>query len=213
MKGSKFILLGLYAFLGLCFELVFAYILEPLIYGVETSKWNDLQYIIHWGITCIAWALVAFLIVRTSKYKYSFDVFKSKGKIKIWQWVIVIICMIFVLSIRYFDWNGMKIIRDFQNFGVMKFTFQYLYYFFEIILVTIIIVFAQKAFEIWFEKEGFPFGGIILALSWGLVHIFTKGLFIGIVSLVVGFIFGSIYLLVNRDIKITVTILFIMFIL
>jgi hypothetical protein len=66
----------------------------------------------------------------------------------------------------------------------------------------------------WFKKENIPYGGIILAITWGLAHIFTKGnVSVGLLSALGGFAFGIVYLLVNRDIKKTLLILFIMFIL
>lgn len=87
-------------------------------------------------------------------------------------------------------------------------------YGFDIFIRTLILVFGQKAFELWFKKKDIPYGGIILALTWGLAHIFTKGsIAVGLLSALGGFIFGIVYLLVNRDIKKTIPILFLMFIL
>lgn len=76
----------------------------------------------------------------------------------------------------------------------------------------LIIVFGQKACEKWFKNERIPYGGIVVALTWGLAHIFTKGeILVGLMAALGGFIFGIVYLLVNRDIKKTFLLLFIMF--
>jgi hypothetical protein len=77
----------------------------------------------------------------------------------------------------------------------------------------LILVFGQKACEVWFRKENIPYGGIVVAVTWGLIHILTKGsVMTGITSAVAGFLYGSTYLLLNRDIKKTLLILFVMFV-
>ena len=95
----------------------------------------------------------------------------------------------------------------------LKFIFQYIYYIFETVLVTLILVFAQKAFEKWFHKENIPYGGIILALTWGIGHFFTKDIVTGILCIISGFAFGSVYLLTNRDIRKTFPLVLVMFVL
>lgn len=52
----------------------------------------------------------------------------------------------------------------------------------------------EKAFEIWFNKENIPYGGIMLATTWGLAHIFTKGnVSVGLLSALGGFEFRIVY--------------------
>lgn len=58
-----------------------------------------------------------------------------------------------------------------------------------------------------------PYGGIILVITWGVAHFFTKGIETGIVCMISGFAFGSVYLLVNRDIRKAFPVLLIMFVL
>ena len=81
-------------------------------------------------------------------------------------------------------------------------------------MFTGIIIFGQLACEKWFKNSNIPYGGIICALTWGVIHIATKGyIVIGMVSMFLGFIFGSSYLLLKRDAIKTVIVLFLMFIL
>lgn len=213
VRRINYFSLGLYAFAGLGIEAIYAFLLEPFIYGSTMKNWNTSQNIIHWIITCITWGIVTFVIINYSKREYEFDIFEKKEKMKAWQWIGVIVCIILSLYISYQDWNGFKIIKEFQNLGVLQFIFQYLYYLFETILFMLILVYGQKSFEIWFRKENIPYGGIILALTWGLAHIFTKGdVRVGLLSGLLASAFGVVYLLVNRDIKKTFLILFIMFV-
>lgn len=51
-----------------------------------------------------------------------------------------------------------------------------------------------------------------MGLTWGLAHIFTKGnLAIGLEGVVIGLLFGSLYLLLNRNLKWTYVLLFLLF--
>ena len=213
-KGINYLFLGLYAFAGLGIEVIYAFFLEPLIYGRSMEDWNVTQHVIHWIVTCITWGIITIILLKESKSKYKFDLFNSKGKMKIWQWVCVIVCIVLSLCISYWNWNGFKVYIEYKSNGLIKFIFQYIYYFFETALFTLILIFGQKAFEVWFKKENVPYGGILLAITWGLAHIFTKGdIMIGLLSALLGFSYGIVYLLVNRDIKKTLPILFVMFML
>ncbi len=137
---------------------------------------------------------------------------KKGTKVKGWQWILVIVFIIMSLVISCIDWNGSKVWKEFHYNGLLKFIFQYIYYTFEVMLVTLILVFGQKAFEQWFNKVNIPYGGIILALTWGVAHFFTKDILTGIVTIISSLAFGSIYLLVNRDIRKTYPILWLMFV-
>lgn len=123
-------------------------------------------------------------------------------------------CIIICLTSTWFDWNGSKVLQEFASKGMLKFVFQYIYYLFEVMLFMLIIVYGQKACEVWFKRTNIPYGGIVVALTWGLAHWGTKGsLFAGIYTALGGFCFGAVYLLLNRNIKLTYIALCIMFIL
>lgn len=212
--GMYYLWLALLAFAGLGIEGIYGFLIEPFIYGNQMSDWNAAQNISHWVITCITWGLITYGIIKLSKVKVGFDLFTKEGKMKLWQWIGIVLCIVFSLSVSYWDWNGFKVIKEYHSNGLLKFIFQYIYYVFEATLFTLILVYGQKAFEEWFNNRLIPCGGILLALTWGLAHIFTKGsVTIGLVSALGGFMFGIVYLLVNRDIKKALPILFIMFML
>lgn len=212
ITGCNYFSLGLYAFIGLGLEAIYAYILEPLLYGSPLQKWTDSQIILHWIVTCITWGTISYLLIRHAKKSYGFVLFDVTKKMKIWQCVTAITGVLLAITWNYLDWNGFKVLMEYQKKGWLLFTFQYLYYAFETVLFMLIIVFGQKAFELWFRNGKIPYGGILCGLTWGLAHAFTKGsLMIGLEGAVLGFILGAIYLLVNRDIRKTYILLFIMF--
>ena len=212
-EGFFDLLMVLIAFAGLGFEAVLAFMIEPLLYGCDMKSWSVTQNVIHWILTCIVWGLTGFLVIRLAKRFEDFDIFKKEKKMKRWQWLLVILIIIFSLIISYIDWNGSKVLKEFNANGPVKFVFQYIYYCFEVVLVTLILIFGQLAFEKWFKRKNIPYGGIVVALTWGIAHIFTKNLYVGIITMISGLAFGSVYLLTNRDIKISYVILWFMFVL
>lgn len=212
-KGLDFLTLALLAFAGVGLEVALAFGLEPFLYGGAMGQWSDTQIILHWIFTCILWCGAGLGIIWLAKKKYGFDLFRRGPKMAVWQWVAVAVLAAVSLVISYVSWEGSKVVKEFYANGPVKFVFQYIYYIFEVVLVTLILVFGQKAFEAWFHKENIPYGGIIVAVTWGIGHFFTKDFLTGIVTMISGLAFGSVYLLVNRDIRKAFPIMWLMFVL
>lgn len=80
-------------------------------------------------------------------------------------------------------------------------------------LFLLIIVFGQKACEVWFRRKNLPYGKVICGLTWGLAHVFTKDPLTGLLGLALSFAMGYAYLLMNRDMKKAYGVLFLMFVL
>lgn len=212
-KGFFYLAMALLAFVGIGFEVLLAYGLEPALYGAQIKDWTVTQNIIHWILTCILWGASAFGVITLARKKGDFDIFQKGEKVELWKWIVIILIVIGSLVVSYIDWKGFKVVKEFKANGPLKFVFQYIYYIFEVLLVTLILVFSQKAFEEWFKNPNIPYGGIIVALTWGIGHFFTKDFLTGIVTMISGLAFGSVYLLVNRDIKKAYVILWLIFVL
>lgn len=212
VKGWDYLSLALLAFGGLGIEVIYAFWLEPLIYRTPMQEWQTWQMIAHWVVTCATWGIVGYLLAKSSRTKYQFSLLEEGTKMKLWQWAAAAVCIGAAIFSSYLDWGGFKVIVEFQNKGLLLFLFQYLYYVFETLLFMLIIVFAQRAFEVWFQNNKIPFGGIICGITWGLAHIFTKGsLLIGLQGVFLGFLLGSAYLFAGKDVRKAYVILFIMF--
>ena len=201
------------AFAGLGLEVLYAFWLEPLIYGHSMKEFTTAECIIHWTVTILTWLLVAYLIVKSAKRNLGFQLRGTNSK---WTLVGIIASCILIglmLVINYIDVGGLKIIHEFHKLGILKFIFQHLYYLAEVVLFTLIIVFGQHSLEQLFRKKNVPYGGIIVGLTWGLAHWFTKGsIWIGLEGLVLGFLFGAIYLFLGRDFKKTYIVLALTFV-
>lgn len=212
LTGIKSLILALLAFGGLGLEVLLAFFIEPLLYGTDMANWSTFQNISHWILTCICWGLVSAFIIIRSKKAYGFNVMEKKKKLKAWQVITIVIIIIISLIVSYIDWKGFKVIKEFNYNGWLKFIFQYIYYIFETLLVMLIIIFGQKAFENWLKIEKIPFGGIVLSLTWGLVHFLTKGTSTGIITTILALAIGIVYLIVNKDAKKSYLITFIIFV-
>ena len=212
-SGLKYLILAMLAFAGLGLEVVLAFVLEPFLYHAPMQSWTDLQNILHWIITCVVWGLLSWAIIWFARKQYGYNLFERQKKPSIWQWAIVAVLVIASLVWSCLDWKGMKVVREFNANGPLKFVFQYIYYCFEVMLVLLIIVFGQESFERCFRNRNIPYGGMLAAVTWGIAHFFTKGSSTGIGSMISALAFGCVYLLVNRDIRKAYPIIWIMFVL
>ena len=211
-KGSDFLFLALYALAGFAFELLLAYVIEPFL-GIAIDRMTTVQNIVHWIVTCIVWGLIGCLLIRISREKYGFDIMEEKSALKIRQYLLCALCILIVAYVQSLDWGGFRPFIEFEKQGALKFVFQYIYYLFETFLFSLIIIFGQKAFEIWFKRKNIPYGGIVLALTWGLGHILSKGnILTGLLTALSGFLFGAAYLIVGRDYRKALPLLYILFV-
>ncbi len=213
IRGFDYFKLVLASFIGLLLDPLLGFGIAPIIFGKRISEWSNAQFAVYWMIVCFIWGIASFFIIKFASNKYDFDFVNKGQKMEGWKWATIISIIVFTLMIKYFNWNGVKIFVDFQSLGWVRFIFQYLYYCFEVLLVVLILIFGQTACEKWFKKINIPYGGIIIAITWGLAHFFTKDFLTGIMSVIVGLAYGSIYLLTSRDIRKTYIILWIMFVL
>lgn len=213
ITGVDYLYLALYAFAGIGLELILVGVIEP-IFGMSLETYTTIQNIIHWVIICILWLIVGVFLIRLAKTKYDFDLWENKTSLKSWQYVGIAVCLVISIFSHYMDWEGYKPLVEFQQLGLLKFIFQYIYYAFEAFLISLIIIFGQKACEMWFKNDKIPYGGIILALTWGLMHIVSKGsITVGMLTAFGGFLYGSAYLIVGKDYRMALPLMCLMFIL
>ena len=194
---------ALYAFGGLGIEILLL-MLEASIWGTSQSEWIDLQDIIHWVITCLIWGLFAFLLLKHV----------PKEEIKVRKCAILPVLLIMMGSIIFTSvvWNGCKPVIELINHGGIKFIIQYIYYAFESMLMVLIIIFGQLSYEKFIGKKSkLPAGSILLAMTWGLVHIVTQGVSTGIYACIQACLFGMVYLVLQRNTKISYMVISFMF--
>ena len=67
-------------------------------------------------------------------------------------------------------------VKHFGSNAWITFIFQNIYYIFESLLMYLLIAFGQEFGEKFWNSSKIPWGGILLGLSWGLMHIFTQNM-------------------------------------
>ncbi len=210
VTGFDYLWCALYACAGVGLELLIV-AMEGMI-GIDTNNYTLSQNIIHLMLTFTVWVLAGFLVIYIGKRTTGFDIWEHREKIKSWQYIAIVICFAVNIFAKYLDWDGFKVLREWNSRGPVLFVFQYIYYLAEGFLISLIVVFGQKACEKWFHNEKIPYGGIVLGLTWGFAHIFSKGsLWIGLLSAFGGFLFGTVYMFVNRDFRKALPIITLMF--
>lgn len=154
------------------------------------------------------------LLIKMARKKFSFNIFSFKDKLNALNWLICLSILVFCFVISIIDWNGLKVVKEFQYNGLLKFIFQYIYYFFETSLVFLIIIFGQKAGEHFFTLINIPWGGLLAGLTWGLIHMLTKGdITIGLLSCLCGVLYGAIYLGAKKNTSVSYVLICLAFIL
>ncbi len=219
-QGLWYLIFAMIILGGICLEFIWAFMLEPCIFHVSLEEYTVTQTIFHWALTSISWVCAAMIVLKTTKKKLGIAV-SDRGKVRKYPSkkrtlcvLALAACVIYSLVSSYLAWDGSKLLYELKNLGIVQWIFQYMYYAFETLMFFLIIVFAQKAFEKWIGYENFPYGGVIVALTWGLGHIVSKGsVATGCLAAVSGFVYGIIYLLTDRNAKWSYFLLFVCFIL
>lgn len=146
ITGTDYLYLALYAFVGIGLERILVGVIEP-IFGISIETYTTAQMIGHWILICVIWLLVGIFLIGLARKKYGFNLLEHYSQLKIWQYLGIIICLFVSVISHYLNWEGFKPLLEFQNLGLLKFIFQYIYYFFETFLMSLIVIFWQKACE------------------------------------------------------------------
>ncbi len=215
-----FLKLALYTFCVMALEIVLLFV-ESILYGTSQIYQLGIRAVtIHWSVTYLLWGVGALLLCYYSKKKgFNLLAIKATPSAKSLFIVAALFITKLLLSLISFDFRlkpfveYITFMKLYANLGVLAFILQYIYYAFEALLILLSIVFGQKAGEILFIKVNIPWGGLFLALTWGLVHIFTGTVISGLFSMVCAIIFGTTFLLLKNNIRYAYPIIFFMFIL
>ncbi|AIQ47939.1 hypothetical protein R70723_20050 [Paenibacillus sp. FSL R7-0273] len=208
--ASDYLALGLYAFAGFGLEVVLSMLL-PLLFGIGGSDYTLIHHCIHWTLTCILWGSMAMFLIRLSRKKYSFDIMKLNETPDSKGWLLAVVVSIIAIAVTTIVWDGFKPVQEYN--GIVEFIFQNVYYMFEAALILLTIAFGQKLGETLIKRGGLPFGGIFLALTWGLVHIFLQGGQTGVYAFFMSVLYGLVYILLKKNIRYSYMMIAIVFVL
>lgn len=206
MKSSpkKYLTLSFITFMFFMLELFSLGVVEPFFFGVMYNSYHNFQKGLHSILTIALWLVsIFFMILYSNQLDIKIDYLKYR-KLHPKNWLITVLLLFICKIITYIDWGTLKVIGEFhKKNSIYLFTTQYLYYFAEIALMLLVVVYAQKAFDLWRNKQSsIPFGGLFLALTWGAFHFISTGgdLWNGLSCIFFSMICGFAYLSLNKNI-------------
>lgn len=194
---------ALYAFAGLGLEMVLLGVVEPLFWG-SGAEYGTVQRVVHWSLTCACWAVVILLLIRSARRELGLDV-RGCQKVPLRNLLFGLALAAACIGLNAYDWGTLKIVGEFTRKRGVEFLFQYLYYGFEIGLVFLIVAFGQRFGEgLLHRQSSIPFGGMILCATWGAVHILSKGsAAAGLGVMAFAMVYGILYVVLNRNAKLS----------
>lgn len=188
-KPTLYFLISLIIFslLGVEFLVLF---LSRLVDGRAASQvfsWPLHWYgaVFHWTVTIIVWAAGAWIIYAWADRKGILpELLRVNINSRDGVLIGLGIAFVIVYELVYGRLTGLRlpqIWREYQGFQNMYGSqawivslFQNLYYMMEFVLVVLMIAFFQRAGELWSKLSWFPWGGIGLSLTWGMIHLITN---------------------------------------
>lgn len=208
--ASDYLALALYAFAGFGLEVLLSMVL-PSILGVKSSEYTLLHQCIHWGITCLLWGSMAVFLIRLSKRKYDFDMMQLNAEPDAKGWLFAVVVSVIAIAATTIVWEGFKPVQEYKD--AVRFVFQNIYYLFEAALILLTIAFGQKFGETLFKRGGLPYGGIFLALTWGLIHILLQGGATGVYAFFMSILYGTIYIMLKKNVRYSYLVIAVVFVL
>lgn len=217
-RPHSYLYLALYAFALIGLELVLLAV-EPVL-GLPPD--SVLAHIVHWVLTITVWVgggigLLLWALRRTD--------FRLRGearlRIGVPRWSAVAALVVVTLAAQWTLQGGVlpplaehnALVERFGDAGTMAWLVQIAYYVAELFVIVLIIGFGQRAGEGWFRSKWVPWGGIILAMTWGLVHFLTQDAATGIYGVALSLVMGTVHTLTGKNLLITYPILLAIFIL
>ena len=206
VDNKDYLWYALYSFAGFGLE-----ILLIIIENIFIKEQTTFTMCFHWILTSFLWGIVGYTLYKGSKDKLNYNLINDNNCNKNNMYIAFALVVIYsIINIIFF---GFKPIEEFKNLGLVKFLFQYIYYIFETVLILLTISFGQKFFDKYSKNKYIPFGGIILACTWGLMHILTQNISTGIYAVISATIYGCVYILLNKNTKCSYLSILLMFIL
>ena len=203
IKSSSFFMMGVICLIGFLTEYIILQ-LEQALYNKHYYSFTITESNMHWIIVCVRWGLIGLMMFYVTVRMYSFDLSKKRNAPKKRGIAACLLLAAASVFLKLYVYGGWRIQLDIITSGWFQSIFQYVYYFFEIILATITIAILQEWCESFCKNKNLPYGGIIFALTWGVSHIITQGnLLVGICYILLALMFGMAFLFMNKNLLYT----------
>lgn len=215
-RSRDYLNLALYTFAIFAWELV---VLTTIDVGLKAAGLDDgSASVLHWLITAAGWCGGAWYVLH--RRPSDDELFADPIVGSVVRRAVAVAAAIAVCSgVRIAalgEWKPYAEIRDLHAdlgsttwSGVIAL---FVYYAAETLVITVLVAFAQRAGELRFGRRGVPWGGCLLACTWGVMHIFLQGPSAGLYAIFASVLYGVIYALGPRRMAPTVALIGLAFI-
>lgn len=206
-KGLGYLGLGLLAFAAFPLEYAVIFLVEKLLLGVDIWHVTPAQRSVHCLLMAGVWALVVWtMLSATRKWDHFPEKGSQTGPITAKNWFFALLWLVPCKLMTFIDWHTLKVIGEARGKTPLQFAAQYGYYALEVGLVLLILVYGQKAAETLLGRASpVPFGGILLALTWGAFHFVSRGVGLevwnGLSCMLFSVFSGLLYLSMQRKLS------------
>lgn len=167
------------------------------------SDWTVAQHVSHHLTITAVWLVVGLALLLLTARVTGWRPFARRADPGRTGWLVALVAVAVYIAIQTVLWQGFKPAIEFGRLGMPVFASQYLYYLGETWVIWCTLTFAQEsANRMWPRLGHIPWGGIFLALTWGVMHIVTIGhLMTAVMAAVGAVIMGIIHNALNHDIR------------
>lgn len=202
--AGRSLILALYAFAVFGWELVVTMLLDPL----WDSAGAAAGALLHWAVTAAGWSIGALLVFRMTRKAdgepgtpltpslRGHPAFRTLG---------VLLAAAAAIGFRVVILQEWKLVGEYERLASaqgdatpLAFALLLVYYLCEACVILLVIALGQRAGETAFGHPAIPWGGLVLALTWGAVHILLQGPATGLYAMAAAVLYGCIYAWCNR---------------
>lgn len=153
----------------------------------QVGNWPIHWYgaVAHWLITIAVWGLGALFYYNWARKKgivKELISFQFDGRVlKLTTVAVIVVIVTAVIQSQVGGSTFPQILREYRgfqnmygNYAFIVTLFQNIYYAFEMILVLMMVVFFQKAGELWFKNAKIPWASLGLMMTWGAIHFLSQ---------------------------------------
>ncbi|OBR66864.1 hypothetical protein A7K91_16655 [Paenibacillus oryzae] len=198
VQPLEFLWLGLYAFAGFSIELLLG-IMYNVLGFVEVNKGLNLT------VTGVVWFAVVYLLILYSKKIADYDIFAVRHQLTGRKILAILGLIVLITIVTFIGFSGFKPWVEFQNGSsgsILVYLLQIFYYLGESALIVLCIAFGQRFCEQQYSiSNKFPSGGLFLALTWGVTHLFLQGISGGLFAIFFSVSAGIIYVMCGKDFR------------
>lgn len=190
--------LALYAFAVFGWELVVTLVLDPLLAPFGTTG----SALAHWSITAAGWLTGVAVILRSTRDltggldRLFTEPLRGNRVLRVLGVAVAVFLAVGGRAVFLREW---KLVGEYQGLSLdqgdaapFAFVVLLLYYLCEAAVIVLTLALGQRAGEMRFGTPAVPWGGFVLALTWGAVHILLQGPAAGVYAMAAAVLYGCI---------------------